>query len=155
MDCQGLGRALGSLLCGQGEHVLGMQVLVHALDTAWINRRQGDGRRSRLCLEVINKYIVLWLNFNAAESRQWFHLINVDSLAELQDHLSCSTIPTQQDGTWCRGQHLSAAEARRVRWQRGLGMISHFLFLISLNRDSGQPNPAEICSLLKILKSPS
>lgn len=53
-----------------GQPVLGIQVSMCVLGSAWINRRGGAGGRSRLCLVVINKYIVLRLTFNAAENRQ-------------------------------------------------------------------------------------
>lgn len=59
--------------------------------SAWVNRRGEAGGRPRVCLVAINKCIVLQLTFNAAENRQWFHLINVDSIAELQEHLSRNT----------------------------------------------------------------
>lgn len=50
------------------------------------------------------------------EKRQWCHLIIVDSLAELQDHLFCWTISAQQDHTWPSAQRLSTAEAHRLPW---------------------------------------
>lgn len=44
-----------------GQPILGIQVSMCGLGSACINRRGGAGGRSRLCLVVINKYIVLRL----------------------------------------------------------------------------------------------